>query len=201
MTFPFARGRGTDISLPLTYGELMATLALTYSDLYDRVAKFLGTYGSAGPAGDNLTDAKAIVNDAYTKFITARKWTFLKPSDTLGLMTNQYVYEMPELFSSLRIEPPTDLRDAVWIPANFTWVNEGEVPGLIPTRYPGSECSEDEAVRLARKTEWVEKPGEVYLGLGQRMFATDKGEFSLLQVRQIELNHNEVEQQGGMDNG
>ncbi|UCC98195.1 MAG: tetratricopeptide repeat protein [Phycisphaerales bacterium] len=101
----------------------------------------------------------------------------------------------------IRIEPPADLRDIVWIPAIFTWVNEGEVPGLIPARYPGSESSDDEAVRLARKTEWVEKPGDVYVGLGQRMFATDAGEFSILEVRQIELGHDEVEQQGGTDNG
>jgi type VI secretion system protein ImpE len=99
------------------------------------------------------------------------------------------------------IEPPADLRDAVWIPAVFTWINEGEVPGLIPTRYPGSESSDDDAVRLARKTDWIEKPGEVYLGLGQRMFATNTGEFPLLQVQQIELENDEVEQQGGTDNG
>jgi type VI secretion system protein ImpE len=101
----------------------------------------------------------------------------------------------------IRIEPPADLRDVVWTPAILTWVNGGEAPGLIPTRYPGSESSEDEAVRLARKTEWIEKPGDVYVGLGQRMFATDTGEFSLLQVRQIELNHNKAEQQGGTDHG
>ncbi|MHC4119279.1 MAG: type VI secretion system accessory protein TagJ [Planctomycetota bacterium] len=101
----------------------------------------------------------------------------------------------------IHIEPPTDLRDAVWIPAVFTWVNQGEVPGLIPTRYPGSESSDDDAIRLARKTNWIEKPGEVYLGLGQRMFATNTGEFSLLQVRKIELDHDEVGQQGGTDNG
>ncbi len=101
----------------------------------------------------------------------------------------------------IRIEPPADLRDAVWIPVNFTWANEGESPGLIPTRYPGSEASADDAVRLARKTEWIEKPGEVYIGLGQRMFATDTGDFSLLQIQQIELEHGDVEQQGGTDNG
>lgn len=101
----------------------------------------------------------------------------------------------------IHIEPPTDLRDAVWIPAVFTWVNEGEVPGLIPTRYPGSESSNDDAVRLARRTDWIEKPGEAYLGLGQRMFATDTGEYSLMQARKIELDHEEVKQQGGSDNG
>ena len=101
----------------------------------------------------------------------------------------------------IQIEPPTDLRDVVWIPAHLTWVNEGEASGLIPTRYPDSESTEDSAIRLARKTEWIERPGGVYLGLGQRMFATDKSEFSLLQVRQIVLDHNEVDQQSGTDNG
>ena len=101
----------------------------------------------------------------------------------------------------IQIEPPADLRDLVWLPANFTWINGGETAGLIPTRYPDSEASEDSAIRLARKTEWIEQPGDVYLGLGQRMFATDEGEFSLLQVRKIELDQNEADQQNGGDNG
>ena len=118
-----------------------------------------------------------------------------------AIVDGKYYWIPFTAIKQIRIEPPTDLRDVVWIPAHFTWVNKGEVPGLILTRYPGSECSEDGTVRLARKTEWIEKPGEVYLGLGQRMFATDKSEFSLLQIRQIELDHNEVEQQGETDNG
>ncbi|MBN2592647.1 MAG: tetratricopeptide repeat protein [Sedimentisphaerales bacterium] len=97
----------------------------------------------------------------------------------------------------IKIEPPADLRDVVWISTYFTWVNDGETAGLIPTRYPGSESSKDNAIRLARKTEWLERPGEIYLGLGQRMFATDKDEFPLLQIRQIDLNHPETKQQGG----
>jgi len=118
-----------------------------------------------------------------------------------AIIDGKYYWVPFTAIKQVQIEPPSDLRDVVWIPANFTWVNEGAAPGLIPTRYPGSESSEDGAVRLARKTEWIEKPGEVYLGLGQRMFATDKGEFPLLQVRQIHLNHNEIEQQGGTNNG
>jgi type VI secretion system protein ImpE len=100
----------------------------------------------------------------------------------------------------IQIDPPADLRDMVWIPAHFTWVNGGEATGLIPTRYPDSESSEDNAIRLARKTEWTERPGDVYIGLGQRMFATDIDEFSLLQIRQIELDHSETDQQGGEAN-
>ncbi|HUV64526.1 MAG TPA: type VI secretion system accessory protein TagJ [Sedimentisphaerales bacterium] len=119
-----------------------------------------------------------------------------------AIVDGKYYWVPFTAIKRIQIEAPSDLRDVVWVPAHFTWVNEGTAPGLIPSRYPGSECSEDEAVRLARKTEWTQKPAEVYLGLGQRMFATDKGEFPLLQVRQIELNHNnDVEQQGGTDNG
>jgi type VI secretion system protein ImpE len=91
----------------------------------------------------------------------------------------------------IQIEEPADLRDAVWIPAQFTWVNGGEATGLMLSRYPGSEASEDNTIRLARKTEWLERPGDVFLGLGQRIFATNEDEFSLLQIRQIDLDHSE----------
>ncbi|MFZ2148852.1 MAG: type VI secretion system accessory protein TagJ [Sedimentisphaerales bacterium] len=100
----------------------------------------------------------------------------------------------------IQIEPPADLRDVVWLPTHFTWLNSGETTGLIPTRYSGSEASEDNPILLSRKTEWIEKPGGLYLGLGQRMFATDKDEFSLLQIRQIDLEHPETDRQGGETN-
>jgi type VI secretion system protein ImpE len=97
----------------------------------------------------------------------------------------------------IKIEPPADLRDMVWIPTYFTWVNGGETAGLIPTRYPNSESSKDNAIRLARKTEWIELPEGVYLGLGQRILTTDKDEFPLLQIRQMDLKHSKADRQSG----
>ena len=88
----------------------------------------------------------------------------------------------------LVIEPPADLRDVVWSPAHLTWANGGESVGLIPTRYAGSQASDDDAIRMARRTDWVEHKGELYVGLGQRMFATDQGEYPLLETRKIVLN-------------
>jgi type VI secretion system protein ImpE len=91
----------------------------------------------------------------------------------------------------LRIEKPVDLRDLAWIPAYLTLVNGGEVVSLIPTRYPGSEASADPAIRMARKTDWQErKDGKdgTSTGLGQRMFATDQGDYPLLEVRSIEFD-------------
>ena len=87
--------------------------------------------------------------------------------------------------SAIKIEKPADLRDLAWIPAYLTLANGGEVVALIPTRYPGSEASQDPAIRMARKTDWL--PGEdgINLGLGQRLLATDQGDYPLLEVRSI----------------
>ena len=91
----------------------------------------------------------------------------------------------------VKIEEPTDLRDLVWIPANFVWKNGGNSVGLIPSRYPGSESSTDNGTQLARKTDWVEQGQGFYIGLGQRMFATDSNEYPLLQTREITFHHSD----------
>lgn len=88
---------------------------------------------------------------------------------------------------AISLEAPTDLRDLVWMPAQFTWSNGGQAVGFIPTRYPGSEASTDTRIRLGRRTEWVAYAGGVYLGLGQRMLVTDTGEHALMDTRQIRL--------------
>jgi type VI secretion system protein ImpE len=90
--------------------------------------------------------------------------------------------------SALRLDEPEDLRDLVWMPAEFTWSNGGSAVGLIPTRYVGSAAAADDRTRLARRTEWREPWPGAYHGLGQRMFATDRGEYPLLEVRRIEVS-------------
>jgi len=82
---------------------------------------------------------------------------------------------------------PSDLRDLVWRPVQFTWTNGGTAPGHIPARYVGTEDSADDSLRLARRTEWQQRPGETYLGLGQRLLATDTNEYPLLECRSVEL--------------
>lgn len=88
----------------------------------------------------------------------------------------------------LELEKPNDLRDLVWLPARFTWTNGGAVSGHIPVRYPGTEKSEDDALKLARRTDWMEKPSGTWLGLGQRMLTSDLGDHPLLETTLIEMN-------------
>jgi type VI secretion system protein ImpE len=88
---------------------------------------------------------------------------------------------------SLRIDAPADLRDLVWASANLTLENGGEHIALIPSRYPGTEACADDTLKLARRTEWKEAGADAFVGLGQRMFATDNAEFALLDVRRIDV--------------
>jgi type VI secretion system protein ImpE len=90
--------------------------------------------------------------------------------------------------AKIETEKPSDLRDLVWLAAQFTWTNGGAVPGHIPARYPGTEATADGPLRLSRKTEWDQKPGETSLGLGQRILATDSNEYPILACRSIEFN-------------
>jgi type VI secretion system protein ImpE len=87
--------------------------------------------------------------------------------------------------AEIKIEEPEDLRDLVWTPAQFKWTNGGDAVGLIPTRYPGSEAETDPNVRLARRTDWNELGSDCYVGVGQRMLATDAGEYPLMEVRDL----------------
>jgi type VI secretion system protein ImpE len=69
----------------------------------------------------------------------------------------------------------------------LTFENEGETVALIPSRYPGSESAADAALKLSHKTEWQTPAEGVYIGLGQRMLATDQDEYPLLNVREIQF--------------
>lgn len=106
----------------------------------------------------------------------------------LEVLLNEAYYWIPfERIASVTVEPPSDARDLVWLPAEFRWTNGGEAMGLIPVRYPGSEKSEDPAIRLARKTEWQAAGPDAYVGLGQRVLTTDGPEIGLLELRTLQF--------------
>lgn len=107
-----------------------------------------------------------------------------------AMVEGKYYWIPWSCLKSVDIEAPHDLRDVVWLPAYFTWTNGGQVAGFIPTRYAGSETGDD-ALRLARRTEWNETSGGAYLGLGQRMFATEQAEYAVMEIRKIVLNPSE----------
>jgi type VI secretion system protein ImpE len=109
-------------------------------------------------------------------------------SPLLEVILNGRYYWVPfQRIARIDIDAPTDLCDTVWLPARFLWTNQGQGVGMIPTRYPGSEENDNGQIRLARLTEWRESSEEVYEGIGQRILATDEGEYPILNVRRIEF--------------
>jgi len=104
-----------------------------------------------------------------------------------AIVNGRYYWVPFARLSRVTIEAPADLRDIVWIPAHLFFENGGEAVALIPSRYPGSEASADGSLVLARRTEWSEPAPEFFVGLGQRILATDAGETPLLDVREIVL--------------
>ncbi|OYP35793.1 type VI secretion system accessory protein TagJ [Rhodopirellula sp. MGV] len=107
------------------------------------------------------------------------------------LMNGQYYWVPFNRIAQIDLEAPTDLRDFVWIPAHFVFQGGGEVYGMIPTRYPGSQDNAEPAIRLARQTAWQQVAGsddDFYLGTGQRMLATDQDEFALLEIQKLSFD-------------
>jgi type VI secretion system protein ImpE len=104
-----------------------------------------------------------------------------------AIIDGKYYWVPFNRIKEITIEGPTDLRDLVWLPAIFTLTTGTQKIALLPVRYPGTEHVNNGAAQLARVTDWVEK-GDITVGLGQRIVATDATELPLLEVRKIILN-------------
>jgi type VI secretion system protein ImpE len=113
----------------------------------------------------------------------------LRLGPTLEVIVNGRYYWLPwSRIARVDVEPPVDLRDAVWMPVRLAFTNGGEAVGLVPTRYPDTELAAGDALALARRTEWRESPAGLMLGLGQRIVATDDGEVALMDLRSVVLD-------------
>lgn len=172
---------------PLLFGEpqdwmaqLLDANRLFADDEYSAGQDLLGTALEAAPASSGTIDG------------TAFEW--LADADSrLGpvieaVINGRYFWVPVIRIAKLRFDAPEDLRDAVWYPGYFTWANGGESVGFIPTRYAGSEAHEDDAIRLARRTDWQEPIEGLYFGQGQRQLMTDQGEYPLMDCREIVFN-------------
>jgi len=102
-----------------------------------------------------------------------------------AVINGRYYWVPFERLAGVTIEEPEDLRDMVWMPAQLQFENGGESVALIPTRYPGSEASDDGLIALARKTVWQEVAPDTHHGLGQRILATDAVDVPLLELRKL----------------
>ena len=110
----------------------------------------------------------------------------------LEIIINGRYFWLPfHAIGSLRVEPPEDLRDAVWTAAHLTLQNGGEHVVLIPTRYAGTASEGNNAQLMSRATDWVDAGDGAFTGIGQRLIATNDGDFALMDMRNLQMDANE----------
>jgi len=169
---------------PLIFGQPEEWLALLIEAL------LVGGSERAGQA-DALRARALELAPASSGAINGERFEWLADADSrLGpvceaIVNGRYYWVPFARLARVDIEAPADLRDLAWTPAHFEFTNGGETVGIIPSRYPGSEGAVDPTLCLARKTIWQEVRPGVYEGLGQRLLATDSGEYPLFDVRTI----------------
>jgi type VI secretion system protein ImpE len=113
------------------------------------------------------------------------------------IINGRYIWVPFHRVRQIEIEEPVDLRDLVWMPSQFTLTNGGELVALIPTRYPGTETSDDGQLMLSRQTDWIEAGPRTLLGRGQRMLATDASEYAIMDIRRIDLDSETESEEAG----
>ncbi|MEM7395473.1 MAG: type VI secretion system accessory protein TagJ, partial [Verrucomicrobiota bacterium] len=108
-------------------------------------------------------------------------------------MANTYYWVPFCRIRSMKLFPPTELRDLLWSGVALQLINGGKLNGFIPVRYPGSESHEDGLVRLGRKTIWRERDQGYFDGLGQRMLTGEERQWPLLELSAVEFDVQEAE--------
>lgn len=102
-----------------------------------------------------------------------------------AIVNGKYYWIPFNQIREITFDPPTDLRDAVWTAAHLTLVSEGKVVALIPSRYPLSGQNGAALEQLSRATSFTDAGAETFVGLGQKLIATDQGDTPLLDARTI----------------
>ena len=168
---------------PLIFGEPQAWLALLLEALkLDATAHMESAANARAQAFDEAPTNGGSIDGVRFEWIADADQRLGPVLETI--VNGRYFWIPMQRISRIELDAPVDLRDAVWMPASFTWTNGAQTVGLIPTRYNGTVSSTEEALLMARRTEWAASGH----GLGQRMLVTDVGEYALMDVRVIEFD-------------
>ncbi len=173
---------------PMVFGEPQEWLALLIE-----AQKLLAT-GKTSQAAD-LRARAFDAAPACSGTVDGQKFDWIADADmrlgpVLEAVVNGRYFWLPfSAIDTLTMEPPVDLRDAVWTAATLKLTNGGEIVALIPTRYAGTVAAGDPGEMLARATSWQDVGGDTYVGTGQRLLTTDQGDTALLDIRILKMDN------------
>lgn len=135
---------------------------------------------------NNVPDCKGTANDDMAFDWISNADPRIGPA-TEAIISGRYGLIPFADLETLEIHKPIDLRDTIWVQAEFGLLRGAKVSGFIPVRYPGSHASEDSAVVMGRTTVWAESNG-LETALGHNILAmSDGADHSLLSFEKIKF--------------
>lgn len=173
-------------SLPLIFGEPEEWVAMLVEAQQACSKGDMELFSSLNAKAFEKADSRSgKINDETFEWLADADQRF---GPVFEFMFNGQYYWVPmSRVKKLKTEEPTDLRDLVWLPAEVTWTNGGQIMVMMPARYPRLEGVPGLGL-LSRRTDWEALNDDVFEGTGQRVFATDQNDYSILQVRTIEFD-------------
>ncbi len=172
---------------PLVFGEPAEWIAL----MMEALKALAG--GDAGKAAELRAKAFDMAPTAGGEIDGTRfEWVAdadMRLGPLLEVIVNGRYYWLPfTQIAKLAVDEPEDLRDCVWSPAQITLANGGGTVALIPTRYAGTVERGDAAAKLAKSTVWEDAGAETFVGVGQRLFATEAGDTAIMDLRVLAMD-------------
>ena len=143
------------------------------------------------------TPSSADVSSQVSGTINGRPFSSLSDADPrIGarlelFVAGQYMWLPFEHVVSLTAQPPSRLRDLLWIPAHVTpsphlsGLQLGEV--LMPALTPLAWRSGDDLVRLGRMSDWAASTTGDEVPVGQKLLLVDDEPVPILEIREIRI--------------
>ena len=157
----------------------MATLDLSYLDIYTKVSEYLGL-GSPTTDSTELTLVKEIVKRGYRKFLmpvdlstattkTAPKpyrWSFLRQTTTLATTSGQETYVLPDGYNGMIIpfkHTTDDTTNPDEVPLEFIYIKKSQSSGdSYPLWFAIKDSDFDQAIGRKKEVIFYPTPNQTY---------------------------------------
>jgi len=104
------------------------------------------------------------------------------------IIEGKYKWVPFQNISHIEWDKPAIPVHCVWNRAIITWKTEGKSVAFLPVRYPLPYSDSDPALLLGRKSDWENLPEDTFHGMGQKVFAGNQEDFSILQARETSFS-------------
>jgi type VI secretion system protein ImpE len=157
------------------FARLEAVAALKAGKAADAAARVAESDAAAGVVSGVLNGNPVVgLRDADDLF-----------GPVIEVMAKGVYYWVPlEQVDSLAANAPRFPRDLVWFPVKLSVRGGPEGDAFLPTRYPGTTAAADEALKLARATDWPDPGDGPVRGLGVRLLAAGEDAVAITELRE-----------------